>query len=169
MPITRAKSPKLGRKKSSTSSETEGNTSSSVRQVRSSLDEKVSQNNPTKGISPIHQKKPLRRSLPPRLNPERISSSNSATARTSSKALNDEKNPLSSVTTEVTALSNATREEKVEMAAATEENNALSNETSEAPLQNVEPDEANSHANGDIVIENKPQLTLVQEPIALGH
>ncbi|GAU23155.1 hypothetical protein TSUD_306030 [Trifolium subterraneum] len=164
IPTTRAKSPKLGRKKSSTSSEPEGHTNSSVLQCRSSLDEKVSQNNTIKGISPVHSKKPLRRSLPPRLAPERISSSNSATARTPSKMVNDEKTSLSSVTTEVTTLSIATREEKVEAAAATEENSALSDETSETPTLNID-----SHVNGDIVIEDKPQRTLVQEPIAAEY
>jgi len=126
----------------------------------------VSQNNPTKGISPVQPKKTQRRSLPPRLTPERISSSNSATARTSSKAVNDEKTSLSSITTEVTTLSIATREEKVEAAAAIEENNALSDETSGTPSLNIEPDVAESQSNGDIVIEDKPQLILVQEPIA---
>lgn len=168
MPTTRAKSPKLGRKKSSTSSEPEGHTNSSILQCRLSLDEKVSQNNTIKGISPVHTKKPQRRSLPPRLTPEKISSSNPATARTSSKAANDEKTSLSSVTTEVTTLSIATREEKVE-AAAIEENNAFSDETSETPSLNIDPGEVESHVNGDIVIEDKPQRTLVQEPIAAEY
>jgi hypothetical protein len=168
MPTTRAKSPKLGRKKSSTSSEPEGHTNSSILQCRLSLDEKVSQNNTIKGISPVHTKKPQRRSLPPRLTPEKISSSNPATARTSSKAVSDEKTSLSSVTTEVTTLSIATREEKVE-AAAIEENNAFSDETSETPSLNIDPGEVESHVNGDIFIEDKPQRTLVQEPIAAEY
>ncbi|XP_020238577.1 protein WVD2-like 5 [Cajanus cajan] len=167
MPTTRAKSPKLGRKKSSTSSEPEGNTSSSARLGRLSLDEKVSQTNPTKGITPAHQKKPQRKSLPPRLTSEKISSSNSASVRTPSKAVNDNKTSLSSVTTEVSI---ATGEEKVEIAAATEENNVLLDETSKALPLNVEPGEAESPVNGDLAIEEKPQLAaLVQEPIAAEH
>ncbi|KAG5045185.1 hypothetical protein JHK86_014591 [Glycine max] len=154
----KAKSPKLGRKKSSTNSEPEGNTSNSARQGRLSLDEKMSQTNPTNGISPVHPKKPQRKSLPPRLASEKISSSNSASVRTSSKAVNGGKTSLSSVTAEVT-LSNARGKEKVQIAAAaTEENNALLNETSK-----VLP------VNGDLVVEEKPQLNLAQEPIAAEH
>jgi len=154
MPTTRAKSPKLGRNKSST----EGNTNSSAR-VRSSLDEKVFQNSPTKGTSPVQQKKPLRRSLPPRLTAERISSSKSATVRTSSKAVNGEK-----------TLSYSTGEEKVEMTAATDENNnALSNEMSEALPLNVETVEVQPHANHDIISDEKPLAASVQEPVVAEH
>lgn len=169
MPTTRAKSPKLGRKKSSINSEPEGNTSNSARQGRLSLDEKVSQTNPTKGISPVHQKKPQRKSLPPQLTSEKTRSSNSASVRTSSKAVNGGKNSLSSVTTEVTTLSNPREEEKVEIAAATEENNVLLNETSKALPLNIEPDETESPVNGDLVIQEKPQLNMAQEPIAAEH
>ncbi|XP_028228002.1 protein WVD2-like 5 isoform X2 [Glycine soja] len=169
MPTTRAKSPKLGRKKSSTNSEPEGNLSNNARQGRLSLDEKVSQTNPTKGISPVHQKKPQRKSLPPQLTSEKTRSSNSASVRTSSKAVNGGKNSLSSVTTEVTTLSNPREEEKVEIAAATEENNVLLNETSKALPLNIEPDETESPVNGDLVIQEKPQLNMAQEPIAAEH
>ncbi|KAK7283084.1 hypothetical protein RIF29_12356 [Crotalaria pallida] len=159
IPTTRPKSPKLGRRKSSTFSEPEGNSSSSARLARLSLDEKVSQSKPTKGVSPVHQKKPQRKSLPPRLASEKISSSNSATAPTSSKAVDDEKT-LSKVTT----LSDATEEEKVEMSAAIEENGTLSKETT-----SDKPSEAESHVNGGIVIEEKPEIVLVPEPIAAEH
>ncbi|KAE9609239.1 hypothetical protein Lalb_Chr08g0244091 [Lupinus albus] len=156
IPTTRAKSPKLGRRKSSTYSEPDVNTSSSVRLGRLSLDEKVSQSKPTKGVIPAHQKKPQRKSLPPRLTSEKISSSNSATSPTSSEAVGDEKTSLS----EFTPLSHATEEEKVEIAAAVEENNTLSNETT-----SDKPSEAESHVNGDIVTEEKPDITSVPEPI----
>ncbi|TKY58140.1 WAVE-DAMPENED 2 [Spatholobus suberectus] len=97
IPTTRAKSPKLGRKKGSVNSESDGNTSSSSRQARLSLDEKVSESNPTKGPTPpVHQKKPQRKSLPPRLASERNSLSNSTNAPTSSKAIKDEKSSVSS-------------------------------------------------------------------------
>ncbi|KAF6156683.1 hypothetical protein GIB67_017819 [Kingdonia uniflora] len=62
IPTTRAKSPKFGRAKDSPKSE--GIKISSGRTSRLSLDEKVSQNGLTKGSSPQHCKKPLRKSLP---------------------------------------------------------------------------------------------------------
>ncbi|KAL7181896.1 hypothetical protein ACSBR1_040748 [Camellia fascicularis] len=63
IPPTRAKSPKLGRKKSSPTRDFEGNTSRSYRSGRLSLDEKLPQNNVTK-VPPAHLKKPQRKSLP---------------------------------------------------------------------------------------------------------
>ncbi|XP_043700507.1 protein WVD2-like 6 isoform X2 [Telopea speciosissima] len=64
IPPTRAKSPKLGRHKNSSTAETEGNNSRSYRSGRLSLGEKVSQNGLMKGSSPSQTKKPLRKSLP---------------------------------------------------------------------------------------------------------
>ncbi|KAK3043728.1 hypothetical protein RJ639_001924 [Escallonia herrerae] len=63
IPTTRAKSPKLGRKNSPTI-EAEGDSGRSFRSSRLSLDEKVSQNSPAKGLSPVRVKKPTRKSLP---------------------------------------------------------------------------------------------------------
>ncbi|KAF8035877.1 hypothetical protein BT93_C1792 [Corymbia citriodora subsp. variegata] len=64
IPPTRAKSPKLGRRKTSNADESEENGGASRRLGRLSLDEKVSRDNPTKGPSPANSKKPLRKSLP---------------------------------------------------------------------------------------------------------
>ncbi|KAK3212100.1 hypothetical protein Dsin_016806 [Dipteronia sinensis] len=76
IPTTRAKSPKLGRKKTSASGDLEGNDTPTFRPVRLSLDEKVTSSISTKGISPVHTKKPQRKSLP-KLPSEKISLSDS--------------------------------------------------------------------------------------------
>ncbi|KAH9618620.1 hypothetical protein KSS87_012659 [Heliosperma pusillum] len=62
MPITRPKSPKLGRKKNPSSV---GDSDQTRRPARLSLDEKiVSQHNLAQGSGPIHSKQPQRKSLP---------------------------------------------------------------------------------------------------------
>ncbi|KAI4316328.1 hypothetical protein L6164_024317 [Bauhinia variegata] len=175
IPTTRAKSPKLGRRKSSTNAESEGNTRGSAGQVRLSLGEKMSESIPTKGVSPVHLKKPQRRSLPSRLPLDMNSSSNSTNAATSSKAMKDEKTSLSRVTSK-DANSNSTGEEKTEMVTANEEN-SLPSMTNEAPPLKTEhtvvpldeSSEMKSHTNGDRLVEKQPQLPLVQEPIAAEH
>ncbi|XP_058200675.1 protein WVD2-like 6 isoform X1 [Rhododendron vialii] len=63
IPTTRAKSPKLGRKKASPTRDSVGNSTGSYRSTRLSLDEKSQNSNTTKG-PPSHLKKPLRKSLP---------------------------------------------------------------------------------------------------------
>ncbi|CAJ1972077.1 unnamed protein product [Sphenostylis stenocarpa] len=171
IPTTRAKSPKLGRKKTSTNSESDGNTSSSSRLARLSLDEKVSESNPSKAPTPVLQKKPYRRSLPSRLASERNSVSNSTTALTSSKAIKDEKSSVSRAAKKDTNLSNATGEEKTNTIAGNEEKGNLSSETGDTVPLNVvpsdnKPSEEDSHVNGDIAVEGNPQPSLVQEPVA---
>ncbi|XP_030452614.1 protein WVD2-like 5 [Syzygium oleosum] len=64
IPPTRAKSPKLGRRKTSNTDESEENGGASRRSGRLSLDEKVSRDNLAKGPSPANSKRPLRKSLP---------------------------------------------------------------------------------------------------------
>ncbi|KAK7384711.1 hypothetical protein VNO78_30412 [Psophocarpus tetragonolobus] len=159
IPTTRAKSPKLGRNKGSVNSESDGNTSSSSRLGRLSLDEKVSESNPAKGPTPpVLQKKPQRRSLPARLE------KNSVT-----KAIKDEKLSLSSAAKKDTNSSNATGEQKIEIVTSTEVKITLSNQTSgDVPLNVVsfdKPSEGESHTNGDIAVEENPQPSLAQESV----
>ncbi|XP_044464091.1 protein WVD2-like 6 isoform X2 [Mangifera indica] len=91
IPTTRAKSPKLGRKKTLTSAETDGNGTPSTQPGRLSLDEKVSQRNSTKGNSAVQLKRLQRKSLP-NLPSERsiLSNSSKEEKMTSSKAANEE-------------------------------------------------------------------------------
>ncbi|CAI9775501.1 unnamed protein product [Fraxinus pennsylvanica] len=81
IPPKRAKSPKLGRKKTSSiaNSEEDG-----ACPVRLSLGENLSQNNPDKGPPLVHVKKPLRKSLP-KLPSEKTSFSNEKRKSTSRK------------------------------------------------------------------------------------
>ncbi|KAI9118349.1 hypothetical protein K1719_010681 [Acacia pycnantha] len=169
IPTTRAKSPKLGRRKNSTGSELDGSPSSSAPPLgRLSLDDKVSKSNPIKKTTPAHPKKPQRKSLPSKLPSEKTSSS---------KAPNNEKTTSRSKINKETTLSNTGEKEKCQMDAANEENGALSCNTSEAPSLNIDQNadlldkstETEPQVNGDFVVEEQPQLTLVQKPVATEH
>lgn len=173
IPTTRAKSPKLGRKKSS---ETEGNRAS-VRPGRLSLDEKMTKENPARSLSPIPPKKPPRKSLP-RLPSEKTTLRNATNAEkttsakvthgentTSSHAMNDEKATLRDATDEEkTAMSTATDGEETVVGSA---KNGPSIAEEQEAVPTPEPVEIQAH--DDYVVEEQAQDTLIQEPIPLEH
>ncbi|XP_074276567.1 protein WVD2-like 5 isoform X2 [Silene latifolia] len=89
MPITRPKSPKLGRKKNPSSV---GDSDQTRRPARLSLDEKVvSHHNPAQGPGPIHSKQPQRKSLP------RLPSEKTRISKTSLDATSAETPPIADI------------------------------------------------------------------------
>ncbi|XWS26223.1 hypothetical protein CRYUN_Cryun26dG0012900 [Craigia yunnanensis] len=167
IPPTRAKSPKLGRRKSSTPSDSDGNSNSGHESGRLSLDEKASQSISAEVISPVHGKSPQRKSLP-KLPSQKTSLSSATNEEKTSKASNQGN----------VASSKATTEGKIASSKATnEENTTLSDVTNEelSPIQQQEAastaDSGGSQHNMDRgpVIGEQGQLDLVQESIALEH
>ncbi|XWS17816.1 hypothetical protein CRYUN_Cryun33cG0100500 [Craigia yunnanensis] len=165
IPPTRAKSPKLGLRKSSTHSDSDGNSNSGHESGRLSLDEKASQSISAKVISPVHVKKPQRKSLP-KLPSQKTSLSSETNEEKTSKASNRGK----------VASSKATTAGKIASFKATnEENTTLSDVTNEelSPIQQQEAastaDSGGSQPEMDQgpVIGEQGQLDLVQGSIAL--
>ncbi|XWS70431.1 hypothetical protein CRYUN_Cryun03dG0047700 [Craigia yunnanensis] len=167
IPPTRAKSPKFGRRKSSTPSDFDGSNNSGHQSGRLSLDEKASQSMSAKVISPVHAKKPQRKSLP-KLPSQKTILSSATNEEKTSKASNQEKVTTSKATTEGKIASSK---------AANEENTTSSDLTNEelSPIQQQEAvstaDSVGSQPDMDLgpVIGEQGQLDLVQEPIALEH
>ncbi|EXC46039.1 hypothetical protein L484_000806 [Morus notabilis] len=162
IPTTRAKSPKLGRRKSLPPTESEGSSNPTNQSGRLSLDEKVSKNS-AKGPA-VQPRKPERKSLPT-LPSEKASLANATKGRktTSSKATNEEKPSLSNANQEQPVVSDGTNEEK-KTSNANSENGSC---TQEEVVPKAEPSEAQTNTDDDKpVIEEHTQPTLVQEPIA---
>ncbi|KAB2019950.1 hypothetical protein ES319_D07G032800v1 [Gossypium barbadense] len=158
IPPTRAKSPKLGRRKSSTPLDSDGNSNSGHQSVQLSLDEKAFQSTSSKVISPVNAKKPQWKSLP-KLPSQKTSLSGST---------NDEKTSNTPSQKKVNA-PKASTEGKIALPKATnEENNTLSDVTNEelSPTQ-LQP--AVSAADSGESQPDIDQVDLVQEPIALEH
>ncbi|XVE71182.1 hypothetical protein DITRI_Ditri10aG0130400 [Diplodiscus trichospermus] len=166
IPPTRAKSPKLGRRKSSTPSDSDGNSNSGHHSGRLSLDEKASRSISAKVVSPVHAKKPQRKSLP-KLPSQKTSLSSATNEEKTSKASTQEK-----VTT-----CKASNEGKVVSSKATKKENTTSSDLTNEELSPIKQ-EAVSTADSvgcqpDMeqgpVIGEQGQLDLVQEPITLEH
>ncbi|KAG8375791.1 hypothetical protein BUALT_Bualt10G0137200 [Buddleja alternifolia] len=144
IPTTRAKSPKLGRKKSSTTPDSEENGAPVARPSRLSLDEKLSQSNLPKAPPVVHVKKPLRKSLP-KLPSE------------STKLSYEKKKSLSCKTT--------TPKETGESVEVTK---SPSDTQKQEAGTTAEPIESRSNIDDDEpVVEAQEQTTLVHEPIAV--
>ncbi|XP_007011861.2 PREDICTED: protein WVD2-like 6 isoform X2 [Theobroma cacao] len=167
IPPTRAKSPKLGRKKGSTPSESDGNSNSGHQSGRLSLDEKASQSISGKVISPVHARKPQRKSLP-KLPSQKTSLSSAANEEKTSKGSNQEKVTASKATTEgKIASSKATNEENTTLSDVT--NEELSPVQQQEAVSTADSGESQLYMNQAPVIGEEGQLDLVQEPIALQH
>ncbi|KAK5773127.1 protein WVD2-like 6 isoform X2 [Gossypium arboreum] len=155
IPPTRAKSPKLGRRKSSTPSDIDGNSNNSHQSGRLSLDEKASQRISAKVISPVHAKKSQRKSLP-KLPSQKTSLSGAKNEEQKSKVSDQE------TTTKPKATSKATREESTA-------SSYLTNEES-SPIQQLEAFSGANSGGSQPDLDLGPVIgDLEQESIAVEH
>nr|XP_016494400.1 PREDICTED: protein WVD2-like 5 isoform X1 [Nicotiana tabacum] len=159
IPPTRAKSPKLGRRKSSPTKE--GNNESVMRPSRLSLDENASQNDPVKGHSPLNFKKPQRKSLP-KLPSEKTNLFNE-TRKPSIR-----KSSLSKKSTEAASLPNALPKEMSEVAS--QPDNQLEQTTErETDVQECEVVSTVESSQPETVVEAQIETDLVEEHVTVEH
>ncbi|KAK9032210.1 hypothetical protein V6N11_056486 [Hibiscus sabdariffa] len=171
IPPTRAKSPKLGRRKSSTPSDSDGNSNNGHQLVQLSLDEKAFQSISSKVISPVNAKKPQRKSLPKLPSQKASLSGTTNEERTSSR----EKFPASKATTKGKIASSK---------ATLEENSTISNVKNEELSPTLQQQAVSAAGSGELQPdidgaiseagsgESRPnidQVGLIQETIASEH
>lgn len=159
IPPTRAKSPKLGRRKSSPTKE--GSNESVMRPGRLSLDENASQNNPVKGHSPLNVKKPQRKSLP-KLPSEKTNLSNE-TRKPSIR-----KSSLSKEPTEAASLPNALPKETTEVSSQTNNQHEQTTEL-DADGQEREVVSAVEPSQTETSVEALIETNMLQEDITIEH
>ncbi|KAK8610205.1 hypothetical protein V6N13_081369 [Hibiscus sabdariffa] len=171
IPPTRAKSPKLGRRKSSMPSDSDCNSNNGHQSVQLSLDEKAFRSISSKVISPVNAKKPQRKSLPKLPSQKASLSGTTNEEKTSSR----EKFPASKETTKgKIASSKGTREENSSLSNVTKEElspTLQQQAVSAAGSGEHQPDidRAISEADSGECRPNVDQVDLVQEPIASEH
>ncbi|PON34705.1 TPX2, C-terminal [Parasponia andersonii] len=161
IPTTRAKSPKLGRRKSLPPTDAEGNNNAINQPSRLSLDEKVS--HPAKGPA-VQPRRPQRKSLPT-LPSEKTTLPNTIKGRKiSSEGTNGEKTSLSNSKQEESIVSNATNEGKPTSNATDE--TGFSTQDQEA-VPKAKPSETQPYTDDEPVVEDQTHPTSTQELTAV--
>ncbi|GAA0153849.1 hypothetical protein LIER_11991 [Lithospermum erythrorhizon] len=151
IPTTRAKSPKLGRKKSSSARESDESGDHGARPVRLSLDVKVAHNTPAKEPSLGHVKNPVRKSLP-KLPSERTNLS------TDSRKGSSQRTTLTN--SSQSTLQNTDKGQSE--AAAQNDTSEIHQERADKPSQDHP-----SVASGEAVEQEPEQISVVHQSIAL--
>ncbi|XP_049409447.1 protein WVD2-like 5 isoform X3 [Solanum stenotomum] len=159
IPPTRAKSPKLGRRKSSPTKERINE--SVMRPGRLSLDENASQNNPVKGHSPLIVKKPQRKSLP-KLPSEKTNLSNET------RKLSIRKSSSSKESAEAASLPNALPKETSEVSSQPNNQHKQAIEF-DADGQECEVVSVVEPSQTETGVEAQIETNLVQEHVTIEH